>query len=470
MASLSETAIDRASDVFLRAELGDPRRSRRAVAIAAALARRPRETLPHVWGTSAELEAGYRFLRNPSCEFSSLLEPFQQATRERALQREQVLVLHDTTDVVCQAAEPEEVGFLQTGKPGFYVHHALCVSTDETPLPLGMLWSQLWGRAQRSRGRKRNLSGSELAKLDERESDRWLEGLTQAQLWTQGCPQVVHVMDREADSFRVFDHLQQLQADFVVRLRQNRLTDDATVAECLARAPLKLERWVPLSKRRQRTEPRYTHQGRPARLAKLQVRCASVEMQPPRYLTKTHDPLQVQVVQVLEEHPPEGEKPISWVLATSLPIDTKAQVQRIIDIYRARWLVEEFHKALKTGCLFEKRLLESFESITTLLAISYPIACEILRVRTRARQPALAATEVLRPTQLECLRYHPNAPKLDENLTAQQALEAIAALAGHIKYNGPPGWQKLAAGYRELLAFEQGWIAAKAAAAAQANL
>jgi hypothetical protein len=273
-------------------------------------------------------------------------------------------------------------------------------------------------------------------------------------------------MDREADSFRLFDHLQQLQADFVVRLRHNRRIEDATVAEHLSRAALKLERLVPLSKRKQRHEPRHTHQGRPARMAQLQVRCASVEMQPPRHLEDHHEPVQVQVVQVLEEHPPAGEKPVSWVLATSLPVRTKADVHRVIDIYRARWLIEEFHKALKTGCLFEKRLLESFESITTLLALSYPIACEILRVRSRARQPGLAASEVLRPTQLQCLRHYPGAPELPDEPTAQQALEAIAALAGHIKYNGPPGWQKLASGYRELLAFEHGWIAAKA----QANL
>ena len=458
MVLLGDKAIGRASEVFAQADLGDPRRTRRAVGITAALARRPRESLPHVWNTPAELEAGYRFLRNPKCEFSALLEPYQHLTRQRALEHGQVLVLHDTTDVACQAAEPEEVGFLQTGKPGFFVHHALCIAADETRRPLGMLWSQLWGRAKRSLGRKRNLSGSELSKLDERESDRWLEGVTQAELWADGCQQVVHVMDREADSFRLFEHLQQLQADFVVRLRHDRSTEDGTVAESLSMAELKLERLVPLSKRKRRSEPRYTHQGRPARMARLKVRCQSVELQPPSYLKKTHDPVQVQLVQVLEEDPPQGEEPVSWVLATSLPVRTKADVQGVIDIYRARWVIEEFHKALKTGCMFEKRQLESFESITTLLALSYPVACEILRVRSRARQPGLPASDVLSPTQLQCLRHFPRAPQLPDEPTAQQALDAIAALAGHIKNNGPPGWQKLAAGFRELLAFEQGWI------------
>ena len=115
------------------------------------------------------------------------------------------------------AAEPEEVGFLQTGKPGFYVHHALCVTGDGRALPLGVPWSQLWGRPQRSRNLGRNRTGSELAKLKERESDRWLEGITEAALWTEGCREVVHVMDREADSARVFGLLADLSSDFVIR-------------------------------------------------------------------------------------------------------------------------------------------------------------------------------------------------------------------------------------------------------------
>jgi hypothetical protein len=166
------------------------------------------------------------------------------------------------------------------------------------------------------------------------------------------------------------------------------------------------------------------------------------------------------VVQVLEENPENGDEPVAWVIATSLPIHTRAQVERVIDIYRARWVIEEFHKALKTGCMFEKRQLESFESITTLLALCYPIACELLRVRSRARQTGIPASDVLRKSLLDCLRAHPNHRPLTDTPTAEEALAVIAGLGGHIKHNGPPGWQTLAAGYMELLAFERGWLAA----------
>jgi hypothetical protein len=458
---LGSSAKSRVSAVMRRAELGDPRMVRRAVALAEALAAAPNKSLPKVWSTPSELEAAYRFLRNPRTEFEALVGAFQQSTHERALEKKRILAIHDTTDVECPAADPDEVGYLQTGKPGFYLHHALAVAVDDVTSPLGVLWSQLWGRAQRTTQRGTNLPGSALAKLQERESDRWLEGVSEARAWAEGCEQVIHVMDREADNYRLFEHLGQLGADFIIRMRHDRRVDDGALTEALYDAPVKLRRTVPLSRRRAKKMPSYTHQARDAREAKLVVRSATVEILPPNYMTHS-EPIELNVVQVLEEDPPEGEEPVAWVLATSLPVKTKAQVAIVLDFYRARWLVEEFHKALKTGCMIEKRQLESFESVTTLLALSYPIACEILRLRSRA-QTGVFASAVMRPSLLKCLRIHPKARPLPEQPMMEEALAVIAGLGGYIKRNEPPGWQTIAAGYLEIQAFERGWLAATAA-------
>ena len=454
---LSRKAIERVSQVFLKAQLRDVRLERRAVALAEALACNPRQSLLQVWSLTGALQAGYDFLRNPKCDFTALMAPIQQTAYERSLNEGCVLVLHDTTDVLCPAAEAEEVGFLPSGKAGFFVHHALCITPDRTPL--GVLWSDAWGRPQRSTGRSRFMSGHDLAKLEERESDRWLEGLTEAHLWTEGCKQVVHVLDSEADSFRIFEHAQALRANFVIRLSHIRRTDDGSVSDELAHSPVVLRRTVAESARRRKSTPRSSHGERRARDAELSVRCARVTIQPPQHSAGNAE-IELNVLQILEEKPAEGSEPIVWMLATSLPIGKPSEIERIIDIYRARWVVEEFHKALKTGCMFEKRQLESFEALTTLLALSYPVVCELLRVRSRARQSGLPASDVLRQSMLDCLRAHPKARPLSANPTAEEALAVIAAMGGHIKWNGPPGWQSLAAGYMQLLAFEQGWLAA----------
>lgn len=456
---LSDKATHRVAAIFERAQLGDPRRVRRAMSLTESLARQPKSSLPTAWRTQAELEAGYRFLRNPHTGYEELMAAIQTTSREEVLKTKRVVVVHDTTDVTCPSATPTEVGFLQTGQAGFFVHHAL--GLDEADgRPLGVLWSQLWGRAQRSRGRGRNRAGTELAKQKERESDRWLEGAAEAQAWTEGCQQVVHVMDREADSYRLLAEMDRLGADYVIRMRHNRRTASGKLFDTLEGKRVRTTRHVWLSPRTAKSTPRSTYKGRPAREAILDVVAAATHFEAPRYVAA--ESLRVNVVRVRERAAPEGARPVEWLLATTLPVRTRTDLERVIDIYRARWIIEEFHKALKTGCMLEKRQLESFESITTLLALSYPLACELLRVRTRARDAHLRASALLRRSQLECLRAHPDTVTLSRDPSAQEALEVIAGLGGHIRNNGPPGWQTLANGYRELLAFEAGWLAAKA--------
>ena len=51
--------------------------------------------------------------------------------------------------------------------------------------------------------------------------------------------------------------------------------------------------------------------------------------------------------------------------------------------------------------------------------------------------------------------------KLSQRPTADDALFAVAALGGHIKNNGLPGWQTLGQGFQQLLILEQGFHLAK---------
>ena len=49
--ALSKKAISRVGEIFRQADLGDPRRVRRAVALAQAIAEAPDKTLPQTWAT-----------------------------------------------------------------------------------------------------------------------------------------------------------------------------------------------------------------------------------------------------------------------------------------------------------------------------------------------------------------------------------------------------------------------------------
>jgi hypothetical protein len=167
------------------------------------------------------------------------------------------------------------------------------------------------------------------------------------------------------------------------------------------------------------------------------------------------------VVRVWEANPPPDEEPVEWVLFTSDPIDTEAQILKIVDRYRARWTIEEYFKALKTGCAYEKRQLEDYESLANLLAVFAPIACTLLHLRSEARRnPDAPANLIFTSSQIEVLRVLGRIP-LPEAPTQREVLLAVAALGGHIKWNGAPGWQTLGSGYRELVSLTAGWDAAK---------
>jgi hypothetical protein len=159
-------------------------------------------------------------------------------------------------------------------------------------------------------------------------------------------------------------------------------------------------------------------------------------------------------VHVFEVDAPEGETPVEWFLYTKEPIAHPEEVERIVDLYRARWLIEEFFKAIKSGCAFEKREFESRHALLNMLALTLPIACEVLALRSYARtNNATPATEVLRPTQLEILRTHGHYP-LGANPTAEEALLAVAAMGGHLRRNGAPGWTVLSRGMTKLMTHE----------------
>ena len=142
--------------------------------------------------------------------------------------------------------------------------------------------------------------------------------------------------------------------------------------------------------------------------------------------------------------------------ALSTPI-TSSQLRR--NNYQSRWTIEEFFKALKTGCGYEKRQLESYAALSNALAIFSVIAWRLLLVRSVARAyPHATSRSVLSDTQLRLLKHRLKLTNLPA--TAKDALYAVARLGGHLKNNGDPGWQTLGRGFEKLLILEAGWRAA----------
>jgi len=213
---------------------------------------------------------------------------------------------------------------------------------------------------------------------------------------------------------------------------------------------------VPLSKRIDR-DRRGSHPARVARRATLLIGTTSLQMKGSWAVPVEDAPeLALNLVRVWEPEPPDGEHPVEWLLLTSLPVDSPAEVELVVDAYRRRWLIEELFKALKTGCQFQKLQLESLSALLNALAIMLPVAARLLALRYLAQHcPDIPASDVLSKLQLRVLSAYEHT-KTMPLVTARDAMLAVARLGGHIKNNGDPGWQVLGRGFEDLLTLEQG--------------
>ena len=202
------------------------------------------------------------------------------------------------------------------------------------------------------------------------------------------------------------------------------------------------------------------HPARRHRVARLSFAATTVELKRTSDARKSRSAtLCLNVIHVFERKPPPGQPAVEWFLLTNLPIDNDQAIAFAVDCYRARWTIEEFFKALKTGYQFEKRQLESADSLLNALAILAPVAWRLLLLRHLARSDKRApAASAFTGKQLEVLRAVARKP-LPRRPSARDAMLAVAALGGHLKSNGDPGWLVLGRGMHDLLLLELGWRA-----------
>jgi hypothetical protein len=443
-------------DEIAHADFGDERLRKRAVRLMEALGAEPEKSLPRALSDDAGLEAAYRFFNNEAVTPSSLLEPHVAATIERAGAHAEILAVHDTTTMSFKPdGQREGLGRVRSAGQAFFAHFSLALASDGTREPLGVL-------AMRT-----HVRGGE--KAPKKEQDRWGEQIAVVATRLDAA-RVIHVMDREADDYELFAQLTSGKHRFVIRVAHDRLlaTDEMQTArkleEALGQVRAQTTRDVPLSRRPQGVRsPKQLqiHPAREGRLATLAFGATSVALRRPTTQPKTlPENVRLNAVRVWEPLPPDGEAPVEWTLVTTEPIETAEDLLRVVDHYRARWTIEEYFKALKTGCAYGKRQLESLDGLLNVLALYVPIAWQLLRFRTEARRaPDAPATTVLTVTQLAVLRAFHRKP-LPEAPTAREVMLAVAALGGHLKHNGEPGWQSLGAGYEKLMARAEGWEAA----------
>ena len=438
---------------------GDRRLTTRAVISGDALMRHPGGTLPAKL-PKAELLGFYDFANNVKVNHDNVLACHCGRTRERMEQcRGTVLVIHDTTEGDYSGLDIADLGQIGNGnRRGLLIHNVLAMDYQNREA-LGLVGQVL----QIRRHVKKHESVKAGREHPQRESRLWPKGVEVVGRPPAGAVWV-NLMDRGGDTFESLDRQQRLGQFYLVRSRTNR---NVRVKDAAGRwLRRKLHIWAGhLPTLGERTVGVAGNHDQQARQARVRVAAGPVELQVPhvKYGEHGREPLAAWVIHVRELDAPAGQEPLEWIVLTNMPTGTRAEAWERVDWYECRPMVEELHKAQKTGCGMELPQFTTRKALEVVIAMVSVVAVQLLRLRDLSRKDyGLPASEVVDKPYVEALSlWRWKEARMD--LSAKEFLYALARLGGHLGRSGdrPPGWLVLWRGWMELQRLVEGMLLAR---------
>jgi hypothetical protein len=448
---------------FRRAQLGDKRRTKRLIQTADQMISRPGGTLPKMMNKPAMLDAFYRLCNHSKVTHAAVMDSHVAGTRERVAAHDGVLLfIHDTSELDYTGLKSiADMGRIGNGScRGYLCHNSLAVdpATRET---LGLTSQILHTR----REVPENETPEQRRNHPQRESRLWKIGC-QASAAAPG-KMVIDVCDAGADAFELLDFEHTTSRHYIIRASKDRvLGEEASAAETeqvhqklyayTRQLPDLGGRYVQIRDNTNQRNGKNAKVRQTARVAKVRIAAAPVIFPVPEKERGEHGdkPLSLWVVHVREVEPAANEPLLEWVLLTNLPADTLEQAARIVDYYSCRPIVEEYHKAMKTGAGVENLQFTSKQALEPAIALLSVVAVTLLQLREAARRPDATtrrATEVVPKLHVKVLSVWRHG-KVKMDMSIHDFYLALARMGGHQnrKSDGPPGWLTLWRGWYDL--------------------
>jgi hypothetical protein len=286
-----------------------------------------------------------RFLRNDAVTAEEIAGYAAERTGGRARGRD-VVVVQDTSELALGGRRAKANGYGPIGKGGalrgLLLHAALAVDAGNGGV-IGLVDAKVWNRTGGKPRHRRS------RKTRQKESQRWLDSTRRAAEVLTEAASITVVSDRESDIYEHFAFRPQT-THLIVRACQNRriAVDDDGETEQIDRLFSHVDS-LPEAGRLKVTIP--AAPGRKARNSELAIRLSPVTLRKPLHgaAADLPDTVTLAVVDVRETSAPDGGKPIHWRLLTTHPVANIADARRIVDLYRMRWVVEEYFHTQKTG-------------------------------------------------------------------------------------------------------------------------
>lgn len=428
-------------DQWEQAKLGDARRNSRAIKIANDLLSKPSSSLPEQCSNWSALKAAYRFFNEEDVTFEALQQSHRAQVIQQAKQPGITLFIQDGS-VLDYTSRDIDLGLIGNHQGhGFCLHTALAVRLEKDYRNIvGIAHQILW---EREKSRKQETRTQRRARVNE--ADVWANSVKTIGKASLGCTWV-NIGDRGADIFEFLETCHTNNHEVVMRMIQNRkVLAEGQEGKILEILKQKTSKGTFELKRRGRD-------GEPATIHQLQLCWMNVEIQPPQYMGKNRVPISGTYIRVWEEIT-EG---LEWILFTSLPIDNFEQALEKVTWYSMRWMIEEYHKCLKTGCSVEKRNFHSGKALQAVIGMFGIIAAKLLELKYLIKEKDERLAKDLIPEDLRGIvsrRY-----KLEKDkLTLKEFWRNVAKLGGFLgrKNDGDPGWQTLWKGWVNLLMMQE---------------
>jgi hypothetical protein len=446
---------------FANVNLKDPRRRARALTIATALTHQPGVSIPKLFTRVHEVKAAYTFFDVNEVTPSNLQVGHQRLVAQRIKQPGTYLLIEDSSEFNWSDKTPRAgLGAMHHHHQGFVLHTSLAVQwfkptpgqfkRSTTPI-IGLTHQEFYARIPKP---ALEADDSKKRKARPRESQLWQRSTqTIGVAPHQADVHWIRVADRGADIEFFLRDCQNNAQGFVVRAAQNRVLVDQhnqTLAVKLfehSRIQTSLGAFNFALRARV---------GQAARTAILSYSTAQIRVRGAKQPGGRAEPIACSVVRIWEDQPTPGVEALEWVLLCDTAVQSLDQAFEIGTQYATRWLIEEYHKCLKTGLAADALQLRTSDRLFAAIAVMAVVAVRLLALKEAARVEPDAPAEVsgLEPLELSVLSL-----VLERALiSVKDVALAVGRLGGHMNRpsDGMPGWQSLWAGMQRLRILVEG--------------
>jgi Transposase DNA-binding/Transposase Tn5 dimerisation domain len=440
----------------------DERRTKRVINFAARMKDAPGKSIPQLWENTYDIKATYNLLKHPESHPDYLQRGHRNLVKNEISKPGTYLIIEDDSELSWSGKDPIEglgpVGDFRNGLQGFMMHTAMATRWKDSeefddrkrpPLQiLGIADQQFFLRKKGVKKSQRRQGAPAPGTF--KETDPWFHSMTRIGPKPEDAEvKWIRICDRRADIFEQFEESTRLGYDFIIRNAQDRALEDCleetkTLSAFVQDMPILGQLEVKLRSRN----------GIKARTACVNVYAGTVTFRPPfrKGISRLQQkPYTCQVVYVKEiGELSKNVEPIEWVLLTSLSVHDFNAARAVVRKYTCRWLIEEFHKALKSGLKAEELELEHADRLFATISIMSVVAISLVELREMVRVCPEAPAEESNLSRFEITVLE---KRLERKIKAvKDVVLAIGRLGGHMnrKGDGLPGLVTLWRGWTEL--------------------